>query len=145
MKTTLSATAMILFALGFAGYANAGDNRTPGGCSDTYYGCNEDGEQHDPNDPTSVFSYEESCIWCVTERDREFAAVWEEAFNEGLAERDDPFDEDREWGTDRDTHLCEWDFKAVTINFCEGWVKFSVGPFTRCWGNCPKDDDSWLD
>ena len=66
---------MVSIALGTCAYAGNGDNSTPGGCSDTYYGCNNEGEQHDPNDPNSVFSYEQSCVWCVTDRDREVAAV----------------------------------------------------------------------
>lgn len=66
---------MVSIALGTCAYAGNGDNSTPGGCSDTYYGCNNEGEQHDPNDPNSVFSYEQSCVWCVSDRDREVAAV----------------------------------------------------------------------
>ena len=66
---------MVSIALGTCAYAGNGDNSTPGGCSDTYYGCNNEGEQHDLNDPNSVFSYEQSCVWCVTDRDRAIAAV----------------------------------------------------------------------
>lgn len=140
MKHFHSLRALIVVTVSIAvsafAFAGNGDNSTPGGCSDTYYGCNEQGEQHDPNDPNSVFSYEQSCVWCVSDRDREIAAV---LYGELGYVPEEPLDL-----VDFDLNLCEWDFKVAGIDFCNGRITIGVGPGSVCIGNC-EDDDSITD
>lgn len=90
----------------------------PGGCGWTFYGCNTEGNQHNPNDPDSTFSYEESCKFCS--------------------------DDDGGWfHFFVNVDFCSWDVKVVEINVCDGSATVSLGPVsgTIDFGDDDSDDD----